>query len=208
MISERYYPVSLALSSRTGRITFFVKRRSAHLSYEKDPFSQRSLLVQTGGIQGGHSLDLIASFTNDERVLAFAKHICGVGMELNNLPYEQHFSVSVFFSRVLNECLLLDTDEALPMYLALHNAAASGPVCCIPVVWDFRLVLAYYRHRQRLVPDDTPRLLNCELMTFLNEMFESALCQRSNEDENGKNRANNALAVYYDLPILTTVADN
>jgi hypothetical protein len=178
VVSERYYPVTLDISGPPGQKAFFVKRRSAHLSYRQDPDSQRSLLVQTGSFRGGSSLDLIASFTDDQKVLAFAQHICEVGESSSNRDPLGPFSVPGFCRRVLHECLMLDTQEALPLYLALRSAITSvqaGRRSAVPFVWDFRLIRSYYEQRRRLVPDSSPRLLNTEIVAYLNELLENAL---------------------------------
>lgn len=199
VVSERYYPVTLSIDYPKSRKTFFVKRRSAHLSYLQDPHSQRSLLVQTGSFQGGASLDLISSFTDDQKVLAFAKHLCDVGQSHSRLSLTGPFSVEGFCSRVLHECLLLDSEEALPLYVALRNAILSvqaGISSAVPYVWDFRMIRAYYEQRHRIVPDTSPRLLNSEIVAYLCELLENAIFV------GGKSKlTDGSVAVYYDQPI-------
>ncbi|CAJ1969662.1 unnamed protein product [Cylindrotheca closterium] len=176
--SERYYPLTLSMNNSIPRSTIFVKRRSAHLSYLQDPHSQRSLLVQTGTFQGNKALDLIASFTDDQKVLAFAKHLCDLGQPVgsgSNGP----FSVAGFCSRVLHESLLLDTQEALPLYLALRTTISSlqtGSFSVATQVWDFRIIKSYYEQRRQLqVSDSSPRLLNSEIVAYLLELLEKLL---------------------------------
>jgi hypothetical protein len=208
VVSERYYPVTLNLNDLALKRTIFVKRRSAHLSYLQDPHSQRSLLVQTGSFQGHTSLDLIASFTDDQQVLAFAQHLCDVGHLQSKSGPAGPFSVAGFCSRVLHECLLLDSEEALPLYLALRSAISSvqaGIRSGVTYVWDLRIIRSYYEHRRRLVPDTSPRLLNSEIVTYLIELLENALI-----GSDGKPKANNSgepflqdgsLSVYFDAPL-------
>jgi hypothetical protein len=61
-----------------GHSFYYVKRWSGHLNYKQDPDSKRSLLVQTGIFQGRDPLNLVMLFTDDQRILAFAKYFCGI----------------------------------------------------------------------------------------------------------------------------------
>lgn len=206
VVSERYYPVSLRISDPPSEKTFYVKRRSAHLSYRQDPDSQRSLLVQTGSFLSGGSLDLIASFTDDEKVLAFARHLCDVGGSFECTKNHGPFSVAGFCSRVLHECLLLDTQEALPLYLAIRSAIVSvqaGLRCSVPFIWDFRLIRSYYEQRRRLVADESPRLLNSELVAYLNELLENELGVAI---ENDSFPLDGSVSTYFGVPINVTSA--
>ena len=212
VVSERYYPVTLAFDDPPGQQIFFVKRRSAHLSYRQDPHSQRSLLVQSGSFQGGGSLDLIASFTDDRKVLAFAQHLCDLSepTSKNSGP----FSIPGFCSRVLHECLMLDTQEALPLYLAIRSSItsiqASGRTV-VPFIWDFRLIRSYYEKRRRLVQDNVPRLLNSELVAYLIGMLENALqrpelesgAKRSLDVTPGLHMRNGSDSIFYNVPLET-----
>lgn len=178
VVSERYYPVVLNLRDRTGGQIFFVKRRSAHLSYKQDPDSKRSLLVQTGTLHGENHLDLVSSFTNDKAILAFAKHFCGIGLSGSGANSGDPFTVEGFCRRVLFESLMLDTQEALPLYLFLRNAinvADPKARTSIFAAWDFRLIKSYYVFRRLLVSEATPRILNVELVVYLNELLERTM---------------------------------
>jgi hypothetical protein len=169
--------------------------------------------VQTGSFQGGGSLDLIASFTDDQKVLAFAQHLCDVGGSFSSAKPPGPFSVAGFCSRVLHECLILDTEEALPLYLAVRSAIVSvqaGVRSAVPFVWDFRLIRSYYEQRRRLVPDSSPRLLNSELVTYLNELLENALRQpgpntldSTTPKDDTLHLRDGSLSIYYDVPIGT-----
>eukprot|EP00980_Cylindrotheca_fusiformis_P031132 scaffold25862_cov152-Cylindrotheca_fusiformis.AAC.3 len=207
VVSERYYPVTLNIINDNFTRTIFVKRRSAHLSYLQDPNSQRSLLVQTGSFQGQTSLGLIASFTDDPEVLAFARHFCDVGHLQARSGSPSPFSVAGFCSRVLHECLLLDSQEALPLYLALRSAVSSlqaGVRSGVVKAWDFRIIRSYYEQRRRLVPDKSPRLLNSEIVAYLVELLENALVASPgksaacNVDAQGLNAG--SVSVYFDAP--------
>jgi anaphase-promoting complex subunit 1 len=204
VVSERYYPVTLSISDPAKKRIFYVKRKSAHLSYLQDPHSQRSLLVRTGSFQGYTSLDLIASFTDDRKILAFARHFCNVGKSDTPEP----FSVSGFCSRVLHECLLLDSEEALPLYLALRSAISSvqaGIRSGVSHVWDFRLIRSYYEQRRRLIPDESPKLLNSEIIAYLSELLQNSIIGLD-----GKSKINEfgepvlqdgSISVYFDMPL-------
>ncbi len=206
VVSERYYPVVLSLKERCGGQIFFVKRRSAYLSYKQDPESKRSLLVQTGSLQGSNSIDLVASFTDDKTVLAFAKHFCGIG-EIEPLcrTSEDPFTVEGFCRRVLFESLMYDTQQVLPLYLVLRDAVDcidSGARSSAFVVWDFRLIRTYYTCRPLLVDESKPGILNVEVITYLNEMVERTLHTKTI-----KNPAlsDGLMSILYDHPITVPV---
>ena len=159
VVSERYYPASLDLnlsSASDSHLTLFVKKKSGHLSYQQDPHAQRSLLVQTGGSGGGSALQLIEAFTEDTKLLAYAKYLCNNGRGLRNggrpkslvLGKETGLgnSVEEFCTDVLHECLTKGKTEAIGLYLALRHAAISAVNNSwnIETVWDLRLVRSYY----------------------------------------------------------------
>jgi hypothetical protein len=176
VLSDRYYPVVLSVHDQSGGQIFFVKRRSAHLTYQQDPESKRSLLIQTGGLHGGSEMDLVASFTDDKSILAFAKHFCGIGEagSSSSAPSDP-FTVEGFCRRVLFETLTVDTQEALPLYLVLRNAIdciGSGSRFGVFISWDFRLIRSYYTFRPLLVGESSPGILNRELVAYLNELLE------------------------------------
>jgi hypothetical protein len=214
VVSERYYPLSLDLNGPPmGRI-FFVKKRSAHLSYRQDPDAQRSLLVQTGSFRGGPFLDLVASFTEDHKVIAFAQYLCGAGNRHSANANHDPFTVSGFCTRVLHECLTLDTEEALPLYLALRSsieAIKSGSRSSVRSIWDYRLIRSYYGERKRIVADSSPRLLNEELVTYLCELLENVIAddwgsngdggRNSSQDQIKSDDREGLLGSYYDSPL-------
>eukprot|EP00934_Nitzschia_sp_Nitz4_P000741 Nitzschia sp. Nitz4//scaffold57_size113557//99271//106700//NITZ4_004008-RA/size113557-processed-gene-0.20-mRNA-1//1//CDS//3329554897//741//frame0 len=180
--SERYYPVVLTLNSDFRGKIFYVKRRSAHLSYKNDPGANRSLLVQTGGFQGGNPMELIRSFTGDSVVLEFAKHFCGMKDNTTNAMSGNFFSIRGFCQRVLFECLMMDTSEVLPIYLALRSAIGNLQArtqTAVFIAWDFRLTRSYYAHRSNLVRDNSHRLMNMGLLAYLNELLEVNLDKTS-----------------------------
>lgn len=198
ILSDRYYPLSLELDDPTVGRTFFVKKRSAHLSYVQDPEAHRSLLVQTGNFRGGPFLDLVASFTEDPKVLAFAQYLCG-NEDQTSTPGEQNpFTVAGFCTRVLHECLSLDTEEALPLYLSLR--CAVGPCTFCPhSVWDCRLIRSYYENRSRTVSGSSPRLLNNEIIAYINELTQYTLSE---------GRPVEGTTTYFDVPLGTFTTED
>lgn len=178
VLSDRYYPVVLSVQDHSGGQIFFVKRRSAHLSYKQDPESKRSLVVQTAGLHSGSQMDLVASFTDDKSILAFAKHFCRIDEAgSSSSASSDPFTVEGFCRRVLFETLMGDTQEALPLYLVLRNATdsvGSGSRLGVFISWDFRLIRSYYTFRPLLVEESSPGILNRELVAYLNELLELA----------------------------------
>lgn len=169
MSSNRYYPLTLDISSKSG-ITFHVKKRNGYLSHLQDPHSQRSLRVHT--LSGGQSVSaLIESFTENPMIIAYAQYLCeeGVSRKLSWVPE--------FCSRVLHECLVKDTEEALPLYLKLQSAVeASKDTFSSQATWDIRLVSAYYEEYPNIVSSPkATRLLSAEFVAMLNEVVEQRL---------------------------------
>lgn len=166
--SDRYYPLTLDIRSNSG-ITFFVKKRSGHLTHSQDPHSQRSLVVQTGS--GSHCVrDLIESFTDDPMVVAYAQYLCDSG------PRSMSW-VSDFCGRILHECLLNDTEEALPLCLKLRSSVeAMRDEYPTFALWDIRLIRTYYEEHPNIVAAaGASRLLSAEFVSVLNEIVEQTL---------------------------------
>jgi Anaphase-promoting complex sub unit 1 C-terminal domain len=209
--SDRYYPVASKLRRDAEGHIFYVKRRSGHLNYKQDPDSKRSLLVQTGSFQGRDPLNLVMSFTDDQRILAFAKHFCGIaasGVSPSSAA-SYPFAEEGFRRRLLFESLMRDTQEALPLYLALCNAIEW--IACVGrteafVSWDFRLIKSYYANRQLLTDDSTPRIINTEIMAHLFEMLESRFQGMSSLNfEQHPLVDNGPLSVLYEYPLYPPV---
>ena len=190
---------------------FYVKRRSGHLNYKQDPDSKRSLLVQTGSFQGRDPLNLVKSFTDDQRILTFAKHLCGVAA--SGVPSSSAascpFTEEGFRRRLLFESLMRDTQEALPLYLALCSAIQCAPCGSRTegfVSWDFRLIKSYYASRQLLTDDSTPRIINTEIMAHLFEMLESKFQKiASMAFQHHPLLDNGPLSVLYEYPVYPPV---
>jgi anaphase-promoting complex subunit 1 len=191
---ERYYPLSFKLDKvASGRI-FYVKKRSAHLTYGQDPNSQRSLLLQTGSYMGKDFLDLVGSFTEDAQILSFAKYFCSLDMIPSNKKSSGSdlFSLAAFSARILHQCMAHDSEEAIFLYLAIRsainsvieNSDGSGRS-----VWDYRLIRTYFQRRPSIAVGSSSKLVNEELAVYLCDMFESNLSQDAH------------LSTYYALPL-------
>jgi len=102
-----------------------------------------------------------------------------------------------------------DTQEALPLYLALCNAiqcVACGRRTEGFVSWDFRLIKSYYANRQLLTDDSTPRIINTEIMAHLFEMLESKFQKTSSlTSQHNPLLDNGPLSVLYEYPVYTPV---
>lgn len=179
--SDRYYPVSLKLRKGSHCHIFYVKRRSGYLNHKQDPDSKRSLLVQTGSLHARDPMSLVASFTNDKTVIAFAKNFCGISSGTHNTDASRNpFSDEGFRRRLLFEALMRDTHEALPLYFELRVAidcALRGASSRESVFssWDFRLIKSYFKYRNLLTDESTPCILNTEIVAYLCELLEHAL---------------------------------
>ena len=196
--SERYYPAALNLKS-TGLsdhpLEIFVKKKSGHLSYQQDPHSQRSLSVQSGGSSSGSALELIKAFTEDPRLLAYAKYLCKKlkrhKRTLSKQPdiaanESNGFSMDEFCTEILHECLTEEKPEALPLYLSFWNSVGSMKerACIAASIWDVRLVKSFYQNRSQAVYLKSPALLRLDFVALLDEIinkffFEKGLTQQT-----------------------------
>jgi anaphase-promoting complex subunit 1 len=190
VVSKQHYPLTIALDDHFGNKTFYVKRRSAHMYGERPHF--HTSLTQTDNGQGRESLELIRSFTDDKRVLAFAKHFCDF-CQPQTRKHNSGQSMAQFCSRILHECFLRDSQEALPLYLALRSAITmvdSGCSARATCAWDFRLIRSYYQlGGLGAVGTNSNGLLNCELITYLIELLEYTISKG--------NFGNNHLLVFH-----------
>ena len=176
VVSKEHYPLTIMLDNNLGNKVFYVKRRSAHM------YGDRPEAVNARGSQ---SLESIASFTDDQRVLAFAKHFCDFCQpQARKLNPGQ--SMARFCTRVLHESFMHDSQQAIPLYLALRNSINMMDTRCnarVSSAWDFRLIRAYYQEggvgakRQ-----DSVGLLNSELITYLIELLEYTLSKGNLSD--------------------------
>mmetsp|Transcript_18176 Transcript_18176/g.37810 ORF Transcript_18176/g.37810 Transcript_18176/m.37810 type:complete len:292 (-) Transcript_18176:2417-3292(-) len=186
VVSKQHYPLTIVLDAHLGRKVFFVKRRSACMYDGGHPHSHTSLLMQSDKLQGRDSLELVASFTDDQRILAFAKHFCDF-CEPQTRKHFSGLSLAQFCSRILHECFLRDTQQALPLYLALRssiNMVNAGHSARVAHAWDFRLVRSYYQQRGLIAGDrNSHGVLNCELIAYLIELLEFALSKKNSSNE-------------------------
>ena len=163
VVSERYYPIEVDLKSFTnfsGILSLFVKKKSGHLSYIEDPHGLRSLAIQNGGSNGGPALELIKSFTEDPKLLAYAEFLCrsNIKDDLRDVSSRNHrnlshlgisFTSEDFYSDILHECLTQEKPESIFLYLALHDSIGSieRKVWPVGIVWNIRLLCSYYANR-------------------------------------------------------------
>eukprot|EP00536_Pseudo-nitzschia_multiseries_P002282 jgi/Psemu1/251518/estExt_Genewise1Plus.C_300110 len=186
VVSKQHYPLKISLDANLGSKTFFVKRRSACMYDGDRPHSNTSILMQSDKLRGRDPLELVTSFTNDRRILAFAKHFCDF-FEPQARKHAAGQSLAQFCSRILHECFLRDTQEALPLYLALRssiNAIDAGHSARVAHAWDFRLIRTYYQQHSPMNGEkDSPGVLNCELIAYLFELLESALSSENSSNK-------------------------
>ena len=191
VISERYYPASLDLQVSTksdSNLTLFVKKKSGHLSYVQDPHAHRSLLVQTGGSGGGSAVELIQAFTEDKKLLAYAKYLCDDGkkrqrkkraVSLQDVDQSGlHLSFEEFCTEILHECLTKEKTEAIRLYIALRRAirSAENGAWSVESMWDIRLVRSYYEGIQQAQPSPATSPTS-PVSPLLNEDFVASLTE-------------------------------
>lgn len=159
-----------------------MKRRSAYVYAGERSHSRRPFFLQTRNLQKFDAIRSITSFTDDEQTINFAKHFCDK-IEANISTRNGRPSMAQFCSQVLQECCLHNTQEALPIYISLRNSIDTlnaGYELPISSAWDFRLIRTFYERSKR-----SRGLLSFELVAYLIEMFEDALC-RGNFTQTGK----------------------
>jgi anaphase-promoting complex subunit 1 len=120
----RYLPREVPRSAlrHNASLVLHVKRYSGFLPYDVDPRGQRSILARSvpKRVRGGASHDeFVRSFSADPDVIGFAHSMCS---ERGNLsPYAARHAA--FCASVLYECLTREKAGAIPLHLALHEAA-------------------------------------------------------------------------------------
>lgn len=151
-------------------------------------------------------MELLRAFTSNRVVMTFAKQFCGIcDIDVVKSRFDS-FSVQGFCRRVLFECLMLDTPESLSLYLELRSAVDSCQVrACTAsaAAWDFRLIRSYYAQRSCLVNDDAPRVLNMELLAYLNELLEKHTHDENLSMEHRDSLQKNFFSVLYDRSFLS-----
>jgi hypothetical protein len=191
VVSDKFYPIKLKLEKNKG-CTFFVKRRT---SLGGDGTGTSSLGVHTIGDGLSSSHGALNALTDSPFLLAYAEYIIPMRRKL----------ASNFEGDVLLESIAEDTEESLPLYLALSNSIRSmaktggGPVAgpnrhcgsCFPL-WDLRLIRTYFEHRHEIEPQyqeptsslsATRRsLMNPELFAHLMQRAETVAADRVADD--------------------------
>ncbi len=178
VVSKQHYPLTIKLDDHFGNKIFYVKRRSAHMYGDRPHF--HTSFTHTDDKNGRGSLDSISSFTDDQRVIAFAKHFCDIGGPKTR-KYNSGESMSEFCTRILHECFMRDSQQAIPLYLTLRNSINMVNAGCsarVAFAWDFRLIRSYYEEGGLgAAGSKSDGLLNCELITYLIKLLEYTLLQ-------------------------------
>jgi anaphase-promoting complex subunit 1 len=202
VVSNRYYPLTIPFDGVVDEKMFLVKRKSAYLSHGADPLSQKSILTVANMNQMSDALDFLSSFTGDKRLLQLASHLCDFQDSKKKSLAVGPWSTSQFFSRALHECLLRDTQEVLPLYIALRNYVSMIPTghrTLSSAAWDFRLVRSYCERRGGQVVCADGSFLNSELLTYLIHLLEKALFT--------SNSSTSLQSIYYNLPADSKLAE-
>lgn len=178
--SERYFPLTKKIDAENKHMswgtfgcnfTVYVKKKSGFLSYVQDPHSIRSLLAQTG-TSNISALELINSFTEDSRLLAFAQYFCDTQHQspLHDLVLHK-CSLAEMCTDILYECLVNEKPEAVVLYLSMMQSVSSiKKRADIRQTWDIRMILSYYASERAQTRDAATRLVSSN---FLNSVRES-----------------------------------
>ena len=156
--SDRYYPVEVDCQrfyNLNSNLNLFVKKKSGHLSYTQEPHSLRSLIIDTGNSANESVLEMIQAFTENSKLLAFAKYLCNnqhnvKKIELKKITDNRIIALpetfDEFSSRILHECLTKEKPEAIFLNLRLYEMISSLPSNSFPmgVIWNLRLLRCYY----------------------------------------------------------------
>lgn len=184
--SDRYYPLSIDItktSSRNIGTTFYVKRKSGRHGHDASDSnsSQHSLIVQAN--TGSDSVEkMVELFTEDPTMIAYSRYLCKAPF----LSKGRLTSPNVLV-RVLHECLVNNTKEALPLYLKLTSSVgkmSSDDPSSVDAVWDVRLIQSYYKARSKNAAiKSTTRIISAEFVSILQELVRQVLAGTS-LDEN------------------------
>eukprot|EP00814_Leptocylindrus_danicus_P021824 CAMPEP_0116010592 /NCGR_PEP_ID=MMETSP0321-20121206/4085_1 /TAXON_ID=163516 /ORGANISM="Leptocylindrus danicus var. danicus, Strain B650" /LENGTH=1159 /DNA_ID=CAMNT_0003479705 /DNA_START=267 /DNA_END=3746 /DNA_ORIENTATION=+ len=178
--SERYFPLtkiiqaeknSTSLNTFGRNFTVFVKKKSGFLSYVQDPHSIRSLLAQTGTSKIS-ALELIKSFTEDSRLLAFAQYFCNTRQQSHMHDLVLHkATLAEMCTDILYECLVNEKPEAVAIYLSMMQSVASiKKHAALRQTWDIWMILSYYTSEHAQMCDAEKRLVS---LSFLDSVRES-----------------------------------
>jgi hypothetical protein len=127
--SIRYWPRLIDPCSSSGSSSgrnFWIKKRSGHLSYEKDPQGQCSMVASSFPNLADEQLmsSFVQSISSSPQLLAFAQHFKGD-----------------FWQNVLYECLCFDKPEMLKTYAWLHQSVANLNFLRTSI-WGLKMVLS------------------------------------------------------------------
>lgn len=186
VVSNQYYPLGISFAGGLDKKTFFVKRRS-HFQDTGEP-SSGAIFVGTDRVNGKDALEFMATSGEDAHVVAFAAHFCDVVGSRSTRSVSAPFTLVNFCRRALHECLEHDTQEALPVYVALRNCIASveaGRGSSVSFSWDLRLIRSYYQrlfmgqknHKMATTTKATQPLLSPEMVAYLIELMEQAFAR-------------------------------
>ncbi|KAJ3024813.1 UNVERIFIED_CONTAM: Anaphase-promoting complex subunit 1 [Siphonaria sp. JEL0065] len=171
--SERYLSVKLEVGRNEGHLKrflekqcLFVKRKTGHLDYIKDPKGQMGILsrsfpaptnkpfpstekstpTRSAAIASVNEhedfLDFIlTSFSKDPKILAFAQELCSSEV----FSRTSDLGVPGFALRVLRECLVEDKADAISLYFELYMIVKNaGTLMDANVVYDLEIVDSFY----------------------------------------------------------------
>lgn len=165
VFTPEYFPLRVNLRSRQGGFVFYVKRSSTILSSSLSPAVDGTLPL---------------SPTSNPFLQAVGRYLTRT-------------SDSPFTFRFLQECIVQDSPEALPLYFSLVDRSPMGAF-----FWDLRLFRTYYQNRNRFLSDRAmacqPLLLDSDLLLpCLSELAERRLLEL---DREGKDITNLAACSY------------
>ena len=160
--SDRYYPVEVDCQrfyNLNSNLNLFVKKKSGHLSYTQDPHSLRSLLIDTGNSANESALEMIQAFTENSKLLAFAKYLCNNQKHVSKMKTKKlgdnrlivlPETFDEFSSRILHECLTKEKPEAIFLNLRLYEMISSLPSNSFPIeiIWNLRILRCYYESQR------------------------------------------------------------
>jgi len=171
--SDEYYPLKIRLRQPHLRLhynrsnIFFVKKRNVQ-RFGDVPM----LLSRIAHPEPGKNTE--SDLTTNPYLKAFANYLV-------------RRSDPEFLSRIVEECVSGDAEEALALYLSVlpkHGTLPTGRVA-----WDLRLFRTYYQERLRLVGygNKSKELLDPDLLlAYLHEMAERDLASEQSNDRESK----------------------
>jgi len=202
--SERYYDVEVDLNSAQldSDLLLFVKKKSGNLSYMQDPEALRSLQIQTSSRSFGTSrhdstsyiadIELVKSFTQDPKLLAYAKYLCATLRAAHGPSSKQsHNGISFvgspeeFYAHVFHQSLVQQKPESILLHLSLHNwvTSVARKPWTVGIIWNLRLLRSYYETRHRLFIDSSKvDLLSLHFVAMLCEYLDRFFSHCGNSD--------------------------